>query len=131
MFKIALRNVFRNRRRTLLSLLLIALGTASLFVFKGYFDFVYWRTGQDAVAIYGHLQIADARLWDASSGGYEYLIDPGKLDRIKAILLQDPDLQNMTVRLTLSGIVGTERKSSVFLATGVEPESEVASTSSI
>lgn len=51
MLKLALRNVFRNRRRTLLSLFLIALGTASLFVFKGYFDFMDWSLGEVAESV--------------------------------------------------------------------------------
>ncbi len=127
MLRIALRNVFRNRRRTLLSLLLIALGTASLFVFKGYFDFIHWGMGQDAVAQYGHLQIADPRFWDSTAEGYEYLIDQAKLEKIIAILESDPDFEDFTVRLTFMGIVGTEKKSSVFVVTGVDPGNEIAS----
>lgn len=127
MLKVALRNVFRNRRRTLLSLLLIALGTASLFVFKGYFDFINWGMGQEAVLQYGHLQIADPHLWDATAEGYEYLISKEKLDQIVTILKKDPDFEDYTLRLTFTGIVGTEKKSSVFVANGVAPESEIAS----
>jgi putative ABC transport system permease protein len=125
--RIALRNVFRNRRRTLLSLLLIALGTASLFVFKGYFDFIHWGMGQEAVLQYGHLQIADPAFWSSTAEGYEYLISQEKLDRIASILKDDPDFDSYTVRLTFTGIVGTEKKSSVFVASGLEPESEIAS----
>lgn len=127
MLRIALRNVFRNRRRTLLSLLLIALGTASLFVFKGYFDFIHWGMGEQAVEENGHLQIADPVFWDKSAEGYEYLISKEKLDQIVGILKNDPDFQSYTVQLAITGIVGTEKKSSVFIANGVEPESEIAS----
>lgn len=127
MLKIALRNVFRNRRRTLLSLVLIALGTASLFVFKGYFDFIHWGMGLEAAAQYGHLQIADPTFWDKSAAGYEYLIDKEKLDKIIALLKEDPDFKAYTVQLTMTGMIGTEKKSSVFMASGVEPESEIAS----
>ncbi len=126
MVKIALRNVFRNRRRTLLSLLLIALGTASLFVFKGYFDFINWGMGLQAVEQYGHLQIADPRFWEGTSEGYEYLIDSDKLARIMDTLRGDPDFEDYTVRLTFTGLVGTDKKSTVFVATGVEPGSEIA-----
>jgi putative ABC transport system permease protein len=127
MLKIALRNVFRNRRRTLVSVTVIALGTASLFVFKGYFDFIDWGMGEGAVAQYGHLQIADPRFWDSTAEGYEYLLSSEKLHHIVAILKDDPDYEAFTVQLTFTGIVGTAKKSSVFLATGVEPESEIAS----
>jgi putative ABC transport system permease protein len=125
--KLALRNVFRNRRRTLLSLSLIALGTASLFVFKGYFDFMDWGLGEQAVMENGHLQIADPRFWDKSAEGYEYLINPETRDKVVAILKEDPDFKDYTVQLTVTGIIGTEKKSSVFMASGVEPASEIAS----
>ncbi|MFN4218271.1 MAG: ABC transporter permease [Candidatus Bipolaricaulia bacterium] len=127
MLKIALRNVFRNRRRTLLSLLLIALGTASLFVFKGYFDFIHWGMGLEAVAQYGHLQIAAPTFWDKSAEGYEYLISPETLEKIDALLREDPDFKDYTVQLTMTGMIGTEKKSSVFMASGVDPASEIAS----
>lgn len=131
MLRIALRNVFRNRRRTLLSLLLIALGTASLLVFKGYFDFIDWGMGLQAVDEYGHLQIADARYWEGTAEGYEYLISKEKLDQILTILKSDPDFEDVTVRLTFTGLVGTDKKSSVFVATGVEPGKEIASFASL
>ncbi|MCI2430102.1 FtsX-like permease family protein [Candidatus Acetothermia bacterium] len=127
MLRIALRNVFRNRRRTLLSVVLIALGTASLFVFKGYFDFIHWGMGLEAVAQYGHLQIADPTFWDKSAEGYEYLIDKEKLDRVVSLLKEEPDFKAYTVQLMMTGMIGTEKKSSVFMASGVEPESEIAS----
>ncbi len=131
MLRIALRNVFRNRRRTLLSLLLIALGTASLLVFKGYFDFIDWGMGLQAVDEYGHLQIADMRYWEGTAEGYEYLIRKDQLDQIIAILKKDPDFEDSTVRLTFTGLVGTDKKSSVFVATGVEPGKEIASFASL
>lgn len=126
MLKIALRNVFRNRRRTLLSLLLIALGTASLLVFRGYFDFVHWALEIEAVETYGHLQIAPPSYWEGTAQGYEYLIGPEQLEKIVSLLKQDPDFKDYTVRLTLTGLVGTDKKSSVFTATGVEPQSKIA-----
>ncbi len=131
MFKIALRNVFRNRRRTLFSVLLIALGTASLFVFRGYFDFIHWGLGIAAVGQYGHLQIADPRLWSSTAEGYEYLISKEQLDPIVSILKSDPDFDDYTVRLTFTGIMGTAKKSTVFVATGIDPGSEIASVKEI
>lgn len=127
MLKIALRNVFRNRRRTLLSVFLIALGTASLFVFKGYFDFMDWGMGEQAVIENGHLQIADPKFWDKSAEGYEYLISPETLEAVVALLKEDPDFKDYTVQLTMTGMIGTEKKSSVFIASGVDPASEIAS----
>lgn len=124
MFKIALRNIFRNKRRTTLSLTLIALGTAALFVFKGYFDLAMWSMRLGSVAQYGHLQIADPRLWENISEGYEHVIPQDKLLKIKELLAKEGEVESFTTELSFSGLIGTEKKSTVFIASGVEPGSQ-------
>lgn len=83
--------------------------------------------GLEAAAQYGHLQIAAPTFWDKSAEGYEYLIDKETLEKIVTLLKEDPDFKGYTVQLTMTGMIGTEKKSSVFMASGVEPESEIAS----
>ena len=125
MFKIALRNVFRNRRRTLLSLTVIALGSAALFVAKGYFDHINYKMKLGAVEQYGHLQIASPLLWERSSEGYEHLISKEELAKIEGILNGEKEVEAYTTQLSFSGLIGTEKKSSAFIALGIEPGSAV------
>jgi hypothetical protein len=125
MLKIALRNVFRNRRRSLLSLSLIALGGAILFLAGAYFDDTIFALRWAAAYQYGHLQIAAAGYWEGSSKGYEHLISKDLLERIAAILTKEDDVERFTTQLGLSGLIGTERKSAIFVASGVEPGNEI------
>lgn len=125
MFKIALRNVFRNRRRTLLSLTVIALGSAALFVAKGYFDYINYNMKLGAVEQYGHFQIASPGFWERSSEGYEHLIPKEDLIRIEEILKSEKEVEAHTTQLSISGLIGTEKKSSAFVAIGIEPASIV------
>jgi putative ABC transport system permease protein len=125
MLKIALRNVFRNRRRTLLSLFLIALGVAALFVARGFFDNMSYQLRGSAVDQYGHLQIADPRYWEDKSEGYDLLISKETLSHVNRILSEDEEVECYTTQLRFSGMIGTEKKSTIFMATGVEPGNEI------
>lgn len=124
MLKIALRNVFRNRRRSLLSLGLIALGAAILFLAGAYFDETIYQLRWSSAQQYGHLQIAVAGYWE-SAAGKRPLIDKAILARLTEILQQEGEIERFTTELSLSGLIGTERKSVIFRAIGVEPGKEI------
>lgn len=122
MIKIAFRNVFRNRRRTLLSLLLIAVGTAALFVVRGYVDSAYLQLRQLAINTYGDLQIARSSYWDNTYRGYSYLIKPQELGRIEVLLRKQPQFDQAAAQLSVSGLIGNQQGSTNLLALGVQPE---------
>ncbi len=67
-FRIALRNVMRNRRRTVLNVLMIAAGIAAIVIFEG---FAYNLVRKlEAIAInaqFGHLQVASDKTWELSA----------------------------------------------------------------
>ncbi len=126
MLKLALRNLFRNRRRSLLALGLIALGTAILFLARAYFDETIYQLQRASARQYGHLQIAAAGYWEHSSGqGLKPLIEEATLEQVKAILAKQKGVARFTGELSFSGLIGTERKSVIFQGLGVEPGSEV------
>jgi putative ABC transport system permease protein len=122
MLKIAMRNVFRNQRRTTLSLLLIALGTAALFIVGGYIEAGYVRLKELVAATYGHLQIAHERYWRGDLQGFRYLITPEELARIGQTLQHDPELDSYTQTLTMEGLIGNRERSTTFIGIGVDPE---------
>ncbi|MFQ6117694.1 MAG: hypothetical protein ACE5LQ_05440, partial [Candidatus Bipolaricaulia bacterium] len=120
MLKIALRNVFRNRRRSLLSLSLIALGGAILFLSGAYFDETIYQLRWSSAYRYGHLQVAAAGYWGNGTGA-KPLISKAMLGQIAEILGRESEVERFTTQLSLSGLIGTERKSVIFRAIGVEP----------
>jgi len=124
MLKIALRNVFRNRRRSLLSLGLIALGAAILFLARAYFDDTIYQLRWAAAQRYGHLQVAASGYWESASGRRP-LIDEATAARLAAILREEPEVVRFTGELSLSGLIGTEKRSVIFRAIGVEPGGEI------
>lgn len=122
MLKIALRNILRNKRRTLLNLTLIALGTAALFLFRGYTKEIYIAIKESFIESLWHLQITHKDYWKGRFESYEYIIPEEKLAQIKEILAQNKEVISIATQLRFSGLVGTEKRSTSFMAIGIEPD---------
>ncbi|MCL0070415.1 ABC transporter permease, partial [Dehalococcoidia bacterium] len=123
--KLALRNLFRNRRRTILSLLLIALGTAALFLFRGYNVDVITAVKDSAIERHGHFQIATEAYWEGGRYGYDYLISPELLAGVKEVLAEEPQVISYSTNLGLEGLIATEEKSMPVAAIGIRPGNPV------
>lgn len=130
-FPLALRNLARNRRRTALSLAVIASGAAAIVLTAGFVRFSF--DGLREAMIHGglgHLEVASAaevarrgagtldRPADAGVDGWRELRD--ELERL-------PDVAAVGANLHLMGIAQREGGAAVsFVGVGVEPASERA-----
>lgn len=121
MLKIALRNVFRNRRRTLLNLLLIALGTAALVLLRGYTQDTFEAVKEEFIGGLWHLQITHKGYWDGKFKGYEYIIPEETVAWLKERLRSEGEVVAVASQLRMTGLVGTQERSTSFLAIGIEP----------
>ncbi len=120
MFKIALRNIFRNKRRSLLSLTIIGLGAAMLFLVSGFVRESLTSMERGLAGSYGHLQVADTGYWDRSEEPTEYLLLDDRLSTIETILAEQNDVESWTKQLDFSGLVGNADKTAMVLGSGVE-----------
>jgi putative ABC transport system permease protein len=121
---IPLRNLLRNRRRTLLSLAIIALGTAMIYAVRGYVDESILNIRAGTVRQFGNFQIASPLLWAEKTENFQYLIPPEKAAQITEILRTVPEVTAYTAQLNLSGLAITERKTKVVRATALEPQNQ-------
>jgi len=107
--RMAWRNIVRNVRRTLITLVAIAFGLASVIVFFGFTDGFHAQWIENAVKVYsGHIQVY----------GAEYR-DERNLNRsIKDVALvvdqssRLASLEAMTTRIHLHGLASTAKYSS-------------------
>jgi len=120
MLKIALRNIFRNWRRSILSFTLIGLGGAILFLVNGYIADSLTGMEIGLAGSFGHLQIADTGYWDRSEEPAEYLLLPDRLARLEGILGAETDVVTWTRELEFSGLVGRGEKTAMLIGTGIE-----------
>lgn len=120
-WRIALRNVFRNRRRTVLSLGITALGVAILHLALGFVSYIHDASMASIASELGAVQIADTRLFDHTSDGYEYLIGPEVQRDVEALLREDDRITGHAGRLSFSGLIGDREGSTMLAATGLVP----------
>ncbi|HEY5596993.1 MAG TPA: FtsX-like permease family protein [Candidatus Bipolaricaulota bacterium] len=130
-FKIALRNVFRNKRRTLLSLGIVALGVSILSLVIGFVSESLRATKAELAREIGSFQIGSALMFDDKAEGFEYLIPPQTLDQLSAILNAQPQVSAYTYQINFGGIIGTQRSSTALVARGLVPGNPIEDYSSL
>jgi putative ABC transport system permease protein len=126
-WRIAVRNLARNRRRNLATGLAIALGYASLVLLGGYSNYAY--EGMGALTVYlqrvGHVAIhKPGGLARAAAKPSAYSFSPEEQRAIGALLAADPRIEFAGRYLRAGGLAGNGCKSLPVSATGVEPETE-------
>jgi putative ABC transport system permease protein len=122
---ISLRSLWRNRRRTLLSVAIIAFGTAiSLFVLA-FLDNARDQIRDTSVAEYGNLQIAARSLFESETDGYDYLLTPDHVDDIAELLEGVTTYAGSTVQLEFPGLAAYGVRTQVVRIRAVEPENDL------
>ncbi len=124
--KIAFRNVFRNRRRTLLTLSSIVLGSAALIDFDGYRNFADWGLREMYIrSQLGHIQIYK-KGYRASKGmnPFAYLISNSEEIKKTVAETLGERLKVVTARLEINGLITKGGQSFNFIAQGIEVDAE-------
>ena len=127
LFKMALRNVAKNVRRSLFTALAVGAGFAAISVFSGYIHNVYAGLSEQAVhgEGLGHLTIVKRGYFEnATLDPKKYLITRAELERIGEVLDAERGVELWTPRLSLSGMITNGRTSTIFLGEGMVPEEE-------
>jgi len=122
--KIAARSVFRNKRRTVITLLSIIFGCVAIIVFGGFVDYSMWGLRESTIhSRLGHLQVYKAGY--SEKGGTNplaYTIED--YPRIRSIIEAQDHVDFVTSRLEFSGLIGGAENSVICVGKGVEPEKE-------
>lgn len=122
---LAIRNLKRNRRRSITTLAAIVVGTVAILLFGGYTRNIRYGLQMGFVRSSGHLQIQHQDYFLYGSGnpaaygiaGYQHLMDVVRHDPVLA-----PMLTVVTPTLTLGGIAGNFEAglSRTVIATGLD-----------
>ncbi len=124
LMKIALRNIFRNRRRSAITLLVIVMGAIGLILFGGYKARTFWGLRESTIRTrLGHLQVYKLGYSNAQSQKpLEYALD--NPSEIRREIERDPRVRMTAQQITVMGLVSNGEKSETFMATAVEPEKD-------
>jgi len=126
LFKIAVRNLMRYKRRTLLTVSLVTIGVVSVLVFISVSgSFKNMMIGQITDSFLGHIQI--------HKKGYVASIDslpltlnlgPNALQKIEKAINQDPDIEAYAKRIKFGGMFSNFVETTNVRLNGVYPEDE-------
>ena len=128
MLRLAHRNVFRSRARTLVSILSIAVGATALIVNAGVVMNIFRELREDAIhGRHGHLQIYRAGYSGHHLGDPDpYYLDPAQTARILALVRAEPGVARATPRRAFSGLISNNERRASFLGIAVDPRDDPA-----
>jgi putative ABC transport system permease protein len=126
--KLAVRNLFRNGRRSSFTVLAIALGFLAVNVLGGFTTYIF--TNLQHSYIYaeanGHLTIFHAGFLDKGKlDPTRYLLGEAQLAAIRQVLRRHPQVLVSTPQLQISGLLSNGQVSTIFVGSGRVP-SDVA-----
>ena len=121
---LAFRNVFRNRRRTMMTLFMVGGGVAGLLLVGGFFAFMFWGLRESTInSGLGHLQIFTA---DHFNRDEVRVLDTGidNWRQVAATVKTGEHVRGVAPRIDFYGMVSNGDKSSVFMGSAVDPGAE-------
>jgi len=130
-FRYAFSNLFRQKRRSLVTLSSIVLGGVAIFIFGGFVDYSFWALREQTIRTnLGHVQLyKKGYLASGEATPLNYGIENYKI--IRQALLDDsqlaPLIKTVAGQLEYSGIVSNYESgvSTFYTAVGVEPASSL------
>jgi putative ABC transport system permease protein len=128
-FSLGLRNLRRNFRRSLTTLLSIAFGFAAVALFSGYTKEVYLGLTQQAVhgELIGHLTLSKRGMkQEGRLKPEKYLLKADEIARLAELVKQAYPTARVAPRLALSGLASNGKVSTIFLADGVAADDMLA-----
>ena len=121
MFTLAWRNVWRNRRRSLITMASMGFGLASIMFGQSMIKSVQFQLVEKATgSITGHIQVQNRNIKEYKFPD-KYIDDP---DPVEAVLAKDSRFLAFGRRLTITGLVASPTASVGALMCAIQPEKE-------
>ncbi len=121
--KLAWRNVWRNKRRTILTLLTIVVGCTMIIFMNALAKGGHDQMIEDAVGLNtGHIQIHEKGFWENQTIDYAIKVTPEILRTIKS----NPKISGYSFRVITGGLLSYKEKTAGAVIQGIDPELEMA-----
>lgn len=123
--RLALRNLLRNRRRTLAALAIVAVGTVSMILAGGFIQWVFWALREGTIERQsGHIRVERPGYYRSGTANpFAYLL-PEHSPVWKA-LAAVPGVKLVTPRLSVAGLISHGETTIPFVGDGVAPDKEL------
>lgn len=126
--KIALRNLYRQKRRTYLTVSIVAFGVVAVLLFTAVADsFKNMVIGQITDSALGHLQIhKKGYVSSLESSPLDKTLRDNQIKRLQAVLDTVPEIEAYSLRLALGSMFSNYAETTNIRVIGIDPESEQA-----
>jgi putative ABC transport system permease protein len=124
MFKLALRNILRQKSRTAMTLAAIVFGVSGLILTGGFVADVLTQLGEATIhSQLGHVQVFKQGFYEKGSRSPEkYIIEDA--DEIARFAAKMPEADSVLQRIRFSGLLNNGKADWAIVGEGVEPDKE-------
>ncbi len=124
--RLALRNILRQSRRSLIAILAIGFGVIAMMLAAGFIEWILWANKEGvAVTQIGHIQVTKPGYNEnGKSDPFPYLL-PQKSAAL-SVIQNLPDVDSVTPRLDFNGLISHGDSSLSFLGQGIDPVKDPA-----
>jgi len=123
-FGLAWRNLWRNRRRSMVTIVSLAFGFAAVALFAGYTSSIYQALSNASIhgELIGHLTINRVG-WETEGKLHpeKYLLSADEISKIKSIIEQRLPGAAVVPKMSAAGLLSNGQSSTIFVATGIAP----------
>lgn len=122
--KMGFRNLFRQKRRTLVSLIVIMFGCGSLILAIGHTNYIYWGLREMTIhGQIGHIQIFNKDYFDLEE---KNILEFGVSDfqKLEQELMEIPSVCLVLARIGFTGLITNSDKSVACMIDAVQPDKE-------
>ncbi|BBB59603.1 ABC transporter permease [Undibacterium sp. KW1] len=121
--KFAFYNTLRNRRRSAITVVIAALGTAAILLAGGFAYSTYEGLAQISARSTGHLTIGKPQHFTSDQDvPLQYGLENAAA--LQSKLLADPAVRYVLPRIEYSGLISNGDKSTIMMAVGIDPDAE-------
>jgi len=124
MFRLAFRNIVRQRLRTAMTLAAIVFGVMALILSGGFVYDVYHQLGEALIhSQSGHIQVAKEGFQERGARSPErYVIEDS--EGLRGLLAARPGVEDVMARVNFSGLINNGRSDWAIVGQGVEADKE-------
>lgn len=124
--RLALRNILRQRRRSLIAVAAVSFGIIAMMLAAGFIEWIFWAN-RDGVTVkqIGHIQVAKPGYYEGGKADpFAFLMpaDTAALAAISAI----PEVTGVAPRMDFIGLVSHGESTLSFIGEGIDPERDPA-----
>lgn len=128
--RFAFRNLLRNRRRSLYTIVAVAIGFAAINVFGGFTAYIFTNLRESFIYDQGngHLTVFKAKA-GAAQGAMEpaeTLLAADEIRQVRAVAIADREVVGVSEVMNLTGLISNGELSTIFVATAWVPSEKQA-----